>query len=272
MNLLVAGYNSPQEYGGGSGIYAGTQGPLVVLMPQQASTKLLIATVPKKAFQESESSEHKNIKNISLILPKDEHISGASNEMKFLQDKTVSSATIQPLGTNLSFRGDGVAQNQLSYSSNGFSCNVEVNWRNNAGEKNHNNYKMIAYSGDRNFSTVSRNHIEVCGLIWCDQEKPDSACLLPDFDIKNSSVEMRSVKISAKSYNSVISIPIPSTMSSSMYPLDVSKFTFHSSVMKDEDNQEFYSIEMILKEPVIDLMTFAVYKLPSDPASDHKMR
>lgn len=281
VNLLAAGYNCPQMTGGGSGIYAGMQGPLVVIMPQRMGTKLLIATVPKKNVDssmlqyflelEEELLEKNTAKRNSLILSNDKTVN-IFNDMKFLQDLSLPSFEVQPLEPEFSSDGDGnIITNRLSYENNGFFCNIEVSWKSKARNNDYKNYKMIAYSGDRNFSVASRNHIEACGLILCNQENPSSTCIVPDFDLKNSSVEVQSIKISAKSYHNMASIPVPSTLNASMYPLDVADFTFRSSIV-EEGGKEFYSIEMNLIRPITDLVTFAVYKLPSDPSPDHKTR
>lgn len=271
VNLLAAGYNCPQMTGGGSGIYAGTKGPLVVIMPQKSGTKLLIAKVPKKntdssvlqyLFElEEEFMEKKNTKRNSLILSDDKTVT-RFNDMKFLQDLSLRSFELQPL----ELTDDETTTNRLSYENQNFTCSIEVTWKNKyPNNSDYTNYKMIAYSGVRNFSTASVNHIEACGLILCSEDNITSCGILPDFNLKPSNIEVQSIKISAKSYN-VSSIPVPSTLDSSLYPLDVSDFTFRSSIMKEND-KEFYSIQMELIKPVTNLITFAVYKLPSDPST-----
>ncbi len=276
VNLLAAGYNCPQNMGGGSGIYAGTKGPLVVIMPQQSGTKLLIATVPKKKVDtsliqyflewEEELFEKNSQKRNSLILSNDDSVS-VFNDMKFLQDLSLPSFEIRPL----ELTQEEAVVNRLSYQNDEFSCDIEVTWRNEVkNSKNFTNYKMIAYSGNRNFSVASVNHIEACGLILCAENATSSCGIVPDFNLKKSNVKVLSIKISAKSYN-VSSIPVPSTLDSSLYPLDVSDFTFRSSIVKEND-KEFYSIDMNLVKPITNLITFAVYKLPSEPSSLHKTR
>lgn len=274
VNLLAAGYNCPQMTGGGSGIYAGTKGPLVVIMPQQSGTKLLIANVPKKNVDssvlqyfmelEEELLEKNNNKRNSLILSDDKTVN-MFNDMKLLQDLSLRSFELQPLELT-----DGeTITNRLSYENQDFSCSIEVTWKSKYRNcTDYANYKMIAYSGNRNFSVASVNHIEACGLILCSEKNISSCGILPDFNYKPSGVEVQSIKISAKSYN-VSSIPVPSTLDSSLYPLHVSDFTFRSSIVK-ENEKEFYSIEMDLVKPITNLITFAVYKLPSDPSTKHK--
>lgn len=275
VNLLASGYNCPEMMSGGSGIYAGTKGPLVVIMPQQSGTKVLISKVPKKNIDSTflqyfleleEELFEKNTKRNSFILSNDKNV-GVFNDMKFLQDLSLRSFEIQPL----QFTENELVINRLTYENDNFSCHIEVTWKN---EKKNNydysNYKMIAYSGNRNFSTASVNYIEACGLILCAESKINTCGIIPDFHSRKSYLKVLSVKISAKSYN-VSSIPVPSTLDSSLYPLDVSDFTFSSSIIKEND-KEFYSIEMNLIKPISNLITFAVYKLPTQASNKHKTR
>lgn len=276
VNLLAAGYNNPSMTGGGSGIYAGTKGPLVVIMPQNAGTKLLIATVPKKNVDsslleyfielEEELFEKNSHKRNSLILSDDKTVS-VFNDMKFLQDLSLQSFDIQPLVLTAA---PEIHTNYLTYENDSFCCNLEVSWQSEAKFSDFSSYKMVAYSGNRNFSLASVNHIEACGLILCAENSISSCGIMPDLNLKNSDVKILSIKISAKSFN-VSSIPVPSTLTSSLYPLDVEDFTFNSAIVKEND-KEYYSIEMHLTRPVTDLITFAVYKLPSEPSSAHKTR
>lgn len=277
VNLLAAGYNNPSMTGGGSGIYAGTKGPLVVIMPQNAGTKLLIATVPKKNVDslpldyfielEEELFEKNSHKRNSLILSDDKTVS-VFNDMKFLQDLSLQSFDIQPLAESAG--ATQIHTNHLSYENESFCCNLEVTWQSEAKFSDFSSYKMVAYSGNRNFSLASVNHIEACGLILCAENSISSCGIMPDLNLKNTDVKILSIKISAKSFN-VASIPVPSTLTSSLYPLDVADFTFNSSIVKEND-KEYYSIEMHLVKPVTNLITFAVYKLPSDPSNAHKTR
>ena len=265
VNLLTAGYNLPQEYSGGSGIYAGTQGPLAVFMPQQMGTKLLIATVPKKTL--SKKIEKTDVEKETLILAMDhitDSIRDRGSAMKLLKDPSFPSFSITPLS-----KSDAeINVNRMSYKKDGLSCYVEVSWRSRADDDDYKNYEIVAYSGDRNFGRASRNHVETCGLTLCHQETPSSLCDWPDFGLKNSSTEIVSINIVARS-RELTSIPIPSTLNSSMYPLEVDLFTYSSSIVSEEE-KEFYLIEMNLVRPVNNLVTFVMYKLPSDSSSNHR--
>jgi len=50
VNLIAAGYNAPRMSGGGSGIYAGRDGPLVMFMPDRAGTQIVISRVLKRNY------------------------------------------------------------------------------------------------------------------------------------------------------------------------------------------------------------------------------
>jgi len=50
VNLIGAGYNSPINCGGGSGIYAGRDGPLVMFMPDRPGTQIILSRVLKRQY------------------------------------------------------------------------------------------------------------------------------------------------------------------------------------------------------------------------------
>lgn len=52
MNLIAAGYNAPAMSGGGSGIYAGRDGPLVMFMPDRPGTQIIVSRVLKREFHD----------------------------------------------------------------------------------------------------------------------------------------------------------------------------------------------------------------------------
>lgn len=278
VNLLASVYDNVEIRAGGSGIYAGRRGPLVVFMPQKTSNKLLIATVPKKNVEDSSSPDDKlcetdkdKPKLWTSILPIARPDDAVHDDIKmtYMCDISLPSFEVQPLQCeHASHDNRGTIRNRFSYKNGShFSCLVEVVWRNTIlyDADDYENYKMIAYSGDRNFGTASRNFVEVCGLIWHIPENTSNFC---NAHSKSSNVEIESVKIQIKSLNAS-SIAIPSTLDQSVYPLDVDLFTFRSAFVQEE-GVEFYSTEMNLIKPTTDLRTFAIYKLPPDPASDHK--
>lgn len=50
VNLIAAGYNAPAMCGGGSGIYAGRDGPLVMFMPDRPGTQIILSRVLKRQY------------------------------------------------------------------------------------------------------------------------------------------------------------------------------------------------------------------------------
>lgn len=59
VNLIAAGYNMPAMGGGGSGIYAGRDGPLVMVMPERPGTQIIVSRVLKKKLPESQCQSQK---------------------------------------------------------------------------------------------------------------------------------------------------------------------------------------------------------------------
>lgn len=52
VNLIAAGYSAPAMCGGGSGIYAGRDGPLVMFMPDRPGTHIILSRVLKRQFHD----------------------------------------------------------------------------------------------------------------------------------------------------------------------------------------------------------------------------
>lgn len=265
VNLLAAGYYNPSKMAGGSGIYAGTQGPVGVIMQQSADPKLLIATVPKKNVDSSLLQNFLKLKELfinnnkrSQIILSDRITVSMLKEIKFKTDRTLQLFHIHSLEQN---EDTQIHTNYFTYENENFRCNLEVSWQSEVNSNNFASYKMIAYSGKRTFNRVRVTHIEACGLILCAENNVSSCGLMPDLNLKRG-VKILSIKITARSHD-LFSVPVPSTLTLSLYPLDVAVFTFKSSIV-EENNVEYRKIEMQLTEPVTDLITFAVYKLPSD--------
>lgn len=59
VNLIAAGYNSPAMCGGGSGIYAGRDGPLVTFMPDRPTTQIILSRVLKRQYHDCGSQSKK---------------------------------------------------------------------------------------------------------------------------------------------------------------------------------------------------------------------
>jgi hypothetical protein len=59
VNLIASGYSMPAMSGGGSGIYAGRDGPLVMVMPDRPGTQIIVSRVLKRKFPDSECQSKK---------------------------------------------------------------------------------------------------------------------------------------------------------------------------------------------------------------------
>ncbi|KAI5706825.1 hypothetical protein M8J75_011727 [Diaphorina citri] len=246
VNLLSSNYNNPAQYGGGSGIYAGRQGIKVAVMPQYTGSQLLISRVPKKSSVVVPKSES----HVVPLIPVPTH---HKNQLRLLCDSSYRFFHCKPLE---SFSDEPKTTSTFSYSESkyGFSCSIEVTWSNKDPNNNMPSYKMFGYAGERTFSGAKTCYIEACGLsaVRNDNGNTTGCGLIPD--LYDSGVTIHSIKITATS-SDMKTIAIPSTLNSSIIPLDVADYTF---------TNDGKSIQMNLVNPSTDLITFAVYKLPRE--------
>lgn len=59
MNLIAAGYNAPAMSGGGSGIYAGRDGPVGMFMPDRPGTQIILSRVLKRQYNDGREKQSK---------------------------------------------------------------------------------------------------------------------------------------------------------------------------------------------------------------------
>lgn len=246
VNLLSSNYNNPAQYGGGSGIYAGRNGIKVAVMPQYTGSQLLISRVPKKnSAPEPQAETHV----VPLIPVPINH----TNQLRLLCDSSYSSFYSKPL--------ECLAPNELTVNTfnynepkYGFSCKIEVSFFNKDLNNNMPSYKMFGYAGERTFSGAKTCYIEACGIsaVRTDKETLTGCGRIPD--LYDSGVTIRSIRISVTS-SETSTLAIPSTLNSNIIPLNVTDYNFTSHGR---------TIEMNLLNPMTDLITFAVYKLPQE--------
>lgn len=246
VNLLSSNYNNPAQYGGGSGIYTGRRGIKVAVMPQYLGSQLLISRVPKKNSQLVPKPE-------SHVVPLIKVPTNHPNQLRLLCDSSYSSFQSKQLTCEAPFE---LTVSKFSYSEPkyGFSCSVEVTLSNKDPNNNMPSYKMFGYAGERTFSGAKTCYIEACGVsaVRTDKETAVGCGRVPN--LSASGVTIHSIHIRVTSVEAD-TIAIPSTLNSTIIPLDVADYTF---------TNDGKTIEMRLVNPSTDLITFAVYKLPRE--------
>lgn len=277
--LLLADMSTTFGGVGGSGIYIGRSDPLSVLMQEHNETRYLLSKVPIKShiagifdFNHSFQKKISASNNISAHLDDSDQVEDITvnnfNHSKFLIDSTLNKFIIKTLNEGIS-NINILQSNNFTHKKENFTCHVNIVWFSNSST-NLSNYKLVAYSGNRNFSNASiNNYIEICGLMLCTVDK-NNTCILPPDLTRKPDFYIISISIFVTS-NVTTSVVIPSTLDNYLHPLSVSHFTFDSYVQKIGDKLFRITI-MNLIQPVPNLVTFATYSLPeeSNPSPDIK--
>lgn len=153
----------------------------------------------------------------------------------------------------------------FEYEKDGFECTMTVSWRN---ENNNDttDYNMFAYSGVRSFGGFMNAHIETCGLTayrsgsTAVASTAAAAAAVVPLDPPKDPVIITAITISARSPD-LDTLPIPSTLNSSSYPLTNDYYTFSKRTVT-VGRRKMLEVNMELSKPVANLVTFGIYKLP----------
>lgn len=154
----------------------------------------------------------------------------------------------------------------FEYEKDGFECTMTVSWRN---ENNNDttDYNMFAYSGIRSFGGFMNAHIETCGLTAYRSGSATAAATATvagtafvPLDPPKDPVIITAIAISARSPD-LGTLPIPSTLNSSSYPLTNDYYTFSKRTVT-VGRRKMLEVNMELSKPVTNLVTFGIYKLP----------
>ncbi|XP_050528694.1 vanin-like protein 2 isoform X2 [Daktulosphaira vitifoliae] len=272
VNLIAAGYNTPSMSVGGSGIYSGRDGPLVMVMPDRQGTQILLSKVLKRRLPDSNlksSSECKIDKTFMtfladyLVIPygseKFPTNKNRPSDLRFFLDGSFKYFQVETMESE--YDQDEILTASFSYEQDGFACAMTISWRN----ENNNvstDYNMFAYSGDRTFGGFLNAHIETCGLTLYKYKEHFSGGVTYYNPAKNL-VTITAIDIVARS-SDLTTVPIPTTLNMSSYPLTSDFFTFAKHTVSTDDGQKMQEIHMQLSKPVADLVSFGIYKLPRD--------
>lgn len=71
-------------------------------------------------------------------------------------------------------REAGVVKTQICHES--FCCNAEVNQTISGDEDNSYIYRLVVFSGVRNYPGISNGGLDVCGLVACTDDKDIMSC------------------------------------------------------------------------------------------------
>ncbi|XP_025191100.1 vanin-like protein 1 isoform X3 [Melanaphis sacchari] len=276
VNLIAASYNAPSMGGGGSGIYAGQDGPLVMFMPDRPGTQILLSRVLKRQYNNcatqpqkcSIDSSFQTFMSNNLVLPygKEKCPSNINrpSDFRYFADssfKYFHVATMRSADPDAEQANDTLSAT-FQYERDGFECAMTVRWRN---ENNNDttDYNMFAYSGTRTFSGYVDAHIETCGLTTykpADAAAGHQGGAFVYYNPPKDLVTITGITIAARS-SDLGTLPIPSTLDTSSYPLANDYYTFSKRTVT-VGKRKMLEINMELSKPVANLVTFGIYKLP----------
>lgn len=279
VNLLAANLNNPSLWMGGSGIYGGTLGPLIVYGSTKGNgSKILMTKVPKNSgrlrqFVVSSTKDEvaaylhgsdDDIANETLLT---DHRKATTTANTYLLDPSFGDAKKKILklnNNNNNSEDNRTSYANFSYQGNGLDCNVEVVYEiddNSLGGVVDNvHYKLYGYAGGRSF-TCTVNTVEMCGLSLCSDSHDHRRhlCVYPEA-LTATNTTILSIKIRANSMN-VKSVPIPITLNTDLRPLYANNFEFSSQLI-NVNGTDLYVSQLELLEPVSNLLTIGIYKLP----------
>ncbi|XP_050438268.1 vanin-like protein 1 isoform X2 [Adelges cooleyi] len=272
VNLIAAGYNTPSMSVGGSGIYAGRDGPLVMVMPDRPGTQILLSRVLKRQFPDpdtickSKCSIDKTFMTFmsdGLVLPYGKEKCPINinrpSDLRFFMDKSFKYFHVETMRSEL--EQDDTLTASMEYEQDGFACAMTVSWRN----ENNNattDYNMFAYSGRRTFGDFLSAHVETCGLTaYKYRDSSAGGGGVSYYDPPKSLVTITAIDIVARTSDLTTAV-IPTTLNTASYPLTNDYFTFAKRTVAAEDGRKVLEVSMQLCKPVANLITFGLYKLP----------
>ncbi|XP_065204544.1 vanin-like protein 1 [Planococcus citri] len=238
----------------GTNIYFGRRtGTLTYYKPFQTSN-IIVSPVPKDpAYSNLEYPNE--YKSLQKYIPK---------KMKpswFLLEHITNRMTTRKLVTNLN-----ETSATFTYKSSTFECNITASWQQFIFVPN---YRFAAYSGLNNSTLASINfYTEMCGITLCSQASL-TYCIEPPLFSEAWRLIFQSIHISARSTVLDSSIRIPAAFNADLAALEGSNFDF-SSNLENDSGRMVNHVNMILKRPSVNLLTFGILKLDTraNPATN----
>ncbi|XP_065204010.1 uncharacterized protein LOC135834100 [Planococcus citri] len=254
VNLLASSLPINASFAG-SNIYFGRNQQLSTYIMDYGQSKIIIGAVPKNGATCLDGSL------LDTDLPK--YSAYGPKEKVFVSEDVMNSTTTRslfelPPGTTQNNPPD-LHKNSFHYGDETFDCSISVVWKNNNVTVKP-NYQFLGYSGTSDFTIASlNNYVEMCGLIMCSTNQSEYCELPPEFeDTKKITVlSLNIVAISRK--NTTVTVPI--TLNNELLATNTEKYSF-SSFQTGVDGNELSMVEMNLRNPADNLVTFAVLTLP----------
>ncbi|KAF5285137.1 hypothetical protein FQA39_LY16826 [Lamprigera yunnana] len=237
--LLASGANDPSVGSGGSGIFRGASGALVMDVIVNNVSRAFVSDVLKDG----------TAKGLTLY-----EIDLKAKEMDAFYLKTDN---LEPYVSKLIFPNQKEINETVCHEE--FCCKFEVviEWDNATlrEAKDHYQYHMLAYTGVRSFDGVYNGGIEVCGLVACTGENLNSCGKrFPNYNEVSWPATYKSILIQASFEKDEKRLQHPNSLLSHIQPLSANDYEWSS-----EENGAVVEQTYRLKAEQKRLMTFAIY-------------
>ncbi|XP_052872684.1 vanin-like protein 1 [Anopheles cruzii] len=251
VNLLAAGASWPAVGSTGTGIYSGKRGTITTVMNHEADTKLYIAQVPKIQFPETPVSK----------LPQHSGTPSQMAKLRLKRDHIDGYKTSDlPMVSNAAY------EKSVCYDSTSFCCSFTINYtvKEMLPSQNHYRYKLVAYDAERTFDGFADGEITTCAILACSSDNyADCSQRFGEGQSYEDSVTFNAISISAKFANNYETFVLPTSVDTSIMPLDVTE-TEYTVVPSATDNEPHNMITYKLIRPRSDLLSFAIWSRKFD--------
>lgn len=251
VNVLVASLPISTSYAG-TNIFFGRNEQLSTYMTEYRGSKIIIGVVPRNGA-----------KCIDVLVQENglqKYSAYGSKERTFMTDYALNSTTTKSLFDSSNKQEQmGLQKNQFIYHNRNFKCTISVMWKNgNITEAP--NFQLLGYSGPDSYTIASvNNYVEMCGLVLCSSQV-SGRCENPTQLDDAAKITFVSLNIVATS-NANTSVTIPTTLNSELLSFTSSEFSY-SNFITEVHGKDVNVIEMNLKKPSSNLISFGIYTLP----------
>lgn len=234
--LISSGTNSPSNANTGSGIFVGQYGAIEKIISWKNETRMLIAEVPKDLDDPEYEPPTPSIKPYSPLQM------DALNLWKFTPKNS------HPL------------KNHFQFSNDDYFCEITVNYTKLQvpDGKIGLGYRLVAFSGKRNYAGIFDAGEVHCAIISCTDEKDEHTCgkIFDDNTNLVPSVEFLGIRIelSVKEKLCEDVLIMPTSLDTSINPLATRKYIFDEQL---KNGGHEYSIRST--EALNNLITFGIY-------------
>lgn len=230
VNFLAAGANNVRVGSAGSGIYSGSAGSLISIMPGQPTTRLLVAKVPKVP---------------GLIHPQDTYPG------PIYDDPTVSDNLVLTTDRSLPSHVTRLLRNgsqEFMLIDRDVSCYFRVNLFQREGSTEH-FYRAFVHDGTNVYAKRPVGTLS-CAVVACKTEDVKSCTYKFDKDEENLVIEELEIKMTSysKHYNATLKcddiIYYPISLRNNKFPLSPKNFTYQITNKYSDSTKNTDDIEM----------------------------